>query len=115
VPAKTSRVAKACFPHRRSYLRLYGELGALRHPPTARFISSPDDLDAHDARKDSTYSDGDTGHLTETSGDGTPPLITHAPTTTAPVDDGKTLFMRPWRRRPSCHSAMSSKLQQTGA
>jgi transposase len=58
-------------------------------PPAARFISSPDDLEAHYARKYSIQWVGYTGHLTETCDDGTPPLITHMWTTTAPVDDSK--------------------------
>lgn len=56
-------------------------------PPAARFISAPDDLEAHDARQYSIPWGGYTGHLTDTCDDGTPPLITHVRTTTAPVDD----------------------------
>jgi transposase len=56
-------------------------------PPAARFISSPDDLDAHSARTYSIQWVGYTGRLIETCDDVTPPLITHVLTTTAPVDD----------------------------
>jgi transposase len=59
-------------------------------PPAARFISSPDDLDARYARKHSTQWVGYNVHLTDTCDDETPPWITHVLTTTAPVDDSKT-------------------------
>jgi IS5 family transposase len=58
-------------------------------PPAARFISSPDDLDAHYARQDSIQWGGSKVHLTETCDDVTPPLITQVLTTTGPVDDSK--------------------------
>jgi transposase len=70
-------------------------------PPAARFISSPDALDAHDARTYSIQWVGSTGHLTETCDDETPPLITHVLTTTAPVDDSNATA--------SIHAALETK------
>jgi transposase len=59
-------------------------------PPAARFISSPDDADAHYARKHTTQWVGDTVHLTETCDDDLPPLITPVDTTPGPTADGAT-------------------------
>jgi transposase len=70
-------------------------------PPAARFISSPYDLEAHDARKYSLQWVGYKVHLTETCDDETPPLITHVLTTTAPVDDSKATA--------SMHAALETK------
>ena len=57
-------------------------------PPAARFISSPYDPDAHDARKHATSWVGYQVHLTETCEDDTPNLITNVATTSGPVADG---------------------------
>ena len=57
-------------------------------PPTALFISSPYDRDAHYSKKRSTSWVGYKVHLTETCDDELPRLITHVETTAAPVDDG---------------------------
>jgi transposase len=52
-------------------------------PPAARFLSSPDDLEAHDARKHTTPWVGYTVHRAETREDDLPHLITHIDTTPA--------------------------------
>jgi transposase len=57
-------------------------------PPSARFISSPYDLDAHYAKKHTTSWVGYKVHLTETCEDDTPSLITNVETTPGPVADG---------------------------
>jgi transposase len=57
-------------------------------PPAAQFISSPDDLEAHYARKHTTQWVGDTVHLTETCEDDLPPLITNVDTMIGPASDG---------------------------
>jgi transposase len=57
-------------------------------PPAAQFISSPDDAEAHDARKHTTQWVGDKVHLTETCDDDLPHLITHVETTIGPAADG---------------------------
>lgn len=57
-------------------------------PPSARYISSPHDLDAHFARHSSTAWIGYKLHLTETCEPEVPHLITEVETTTAPVADG---------------------------
>jgi transposase len=60
-------------------------------PPAPRFISSPHDLDAHYAKKQSTSWIGYKVHITETCDDEQPPLITHVETLTGPTDDGAAL------------------------
>jgi hypothetical protein len=57
-------------------------------PPAAQFISSPYDLDAHDARQHTTRWVGYQVHLTESCEDDLPHLITHVATTSAPAADG---------------------------
>ena len=57
-------------------------------PPAARCISSPDDAEAHDARKHTTPWVGYKVHITETCEDDLPHLITHVDTTPGPTADG---------------------------
>jgi transposase len=57
-------------------------------PPAARFISSPDDSEAHDARKHTTQWVGYKVHPTETCEDDLPHLITNIATTPGPAADG---------------------------
>ena len=56
-------------------------------PPSARFVSSPYDGDAHYARKEHTTWVGYKVHLTETCEDDFPCLVTHVVTTAGPVVD----------------------------
>jgi transposase len=58
-------------------------------PPAAQFISSPYDPEAHYAKKRTTSWVGYKVHLTESCEEGTPHLITHVETTSAPVADGE--------------------------
>jgi transposase len=58
-------------------------------PPAARFISSPYDPEAHYAKKRTTSWVGYKVHLTESCEEGTPHLITHVETTSAPATDGE--------------------------
>jgi transposase len=57
-------------------------------PPTAQFISSPYDAEAHYARKHTTQRVGYKVHLTETCEDDRPHLITNVATTIGPQADG---------------------------
>jgi transposase len=57
-------------------------------PPSATFLSSPYDMQAHYARKRSTTWVGYKVHLTETCDEDTPHLITHVETAPAPTADG---------------------------
>jgi transposase len=57
-------------------------------PPSAAFLSSPYDTQAHYARKRTTTWVGYKAHLTETCDDETPHLIIHVETTPAPTADG---------------------------
>jgi transposase len=57
-------------------------------PPSALFISSPYDVEAHYAKKHTTSWIGYKVHLTETCEPELPRLITHVETTTGPVADG---------------------------
>ena len=57
-------------------------------PPSAQFISSPYDADAHLGKKRTTCWIGDQVSLTETCEDDLPHLITHVETTAAPTADG---------------------------
>jgi transposase len=60
-------------------------------PPAARYIGSPYDTEAHYSKKRSTTWVGYKVHLTETCEKGSPHLITHVETTSAPVsDDART-------------------------
>jgi len=56
-------------------------------PPARRYISSPDDPEAHYANKHSTAWTGYKVHLTETCDAESPNPITHVETTAAPVAD----------------------------
>ena len=58
-------------------------------PPSALFLSSPHDTDAHLGRKRTTKWIGYKAHLTETCDDGKPHLITHVQTMAAPVADAE--------------------------
>jgi transposase len=58
-------------------------------PPSARFISSPHDADAHLGKKGSTCWIGYKVSLTETCEDDAPNLIIHVETTAAPTADGE--------------------------
>jgi transposase len=57
-------------------------------PPSAQFISSPYDTDAHLGKKGSICWVGYKVHLTETCEEDAPHLITHVETTAAPTADG---------------------------
>lgn len=57
-------------------------------PPSAVFISSPYDGDAHYARKDTTQWVGYKIHVTETCDPDLPHLVTHIETTAGPTADG---------------------------
>jgi transposase len=70
-------------------------------PPAARFISSPDDADAHDARQHTTQWVGYNVHLTETCEDDLPHLITNIETTPGPASDGATT--------PTIHAALEQR------
>lgn len=60
-------------------------------PPSARFLNSPYDPDAHYAKKRSTSWVGYKVHLTETCDDDRPHLITHVETTAAPTADSDAM------------------------
>lgn len=61
-------------------------------PPSASFIGSPYDVEAHDAKKRSTTWVGYKVHLSETCEEDLPHLISHVETTIGPVsDDAKTV------------------------
>jgi transposase len=60
-------------------------------PPAAVFIGSPDDADAHYARKGTTSWVGYKLHITAACDDDLPRLITHVETTSAPVVDAAAL------------------------
>jgi transposase len=70
-------------------------------PPAARFISSPDDPDAHYARKHTTQWVGYKVHITETCEDDLPHLITNIETTPGPTADGATT--------PKIHAALQQR------
>lgn len=59
-------------------------------PPSSRFLSSPDDPDAHLANKGTTQWVGNKIHLTETCEEDLPELITNVETTSASIVDGTT-------------------------
>jgi transposase len=60
-------------------------------PPSALFIASPYDPEAHFGKKRSTSWVGYKVHLTESCEGDQPHLITHVETTAAPVADGDAL------------------------
>ncbi len=70
-------------------------------PPASVFIGSPDDEDAHYARKYTTSWIGYTIHLTEACDGDAPRLITHVETTTAPVVDAAAT--------PAVHQALQGR------
>jgi transposase len=70
-------------------------------PPSAIFISSPYDVEAHYAKKQTTSWVGYKVHLSEACEDDAPHLITHVQTTAAPVADGDTT--------PQIHQALHEK------
>lgn len=57
-------------------------------PPSAQFIGSPYDIEAHYSRKQALQWIGYKIHVTESCDDERPHLITHIETTTGPVPDG---------------------------
>jgi transposase len=69
-----------------------------QHPPAAQFISSPNDLEAHDAREHTTPWVGYKVPFTETCEDDLPDLITRVETTSDPGADGAAT--------PTIHDAM---------
>lgn len=70
-------------------------------PPSAQFLSSPHDLQAHLGKKGSTCWVGYKVHLTETCEEELPNLITQVDTTSAPVADGAVT--------PQVHQALKDK------
>jgi transposase len=70
-------------------------------PPAARFLSSPDDPEAHDARQHTTPWGGDTGHRTDTCEDDLPHLSTPIDTTPGPTGDGAA--------PPQIHAALQQR------
>lgn len=70
-------------------------------PPSARFIGSPYDLEAHLAKKGTTAWVGYKVHLTETCDDDAPRLITNVETSAAPTADGALT--------PEIHAALKEK------
>jgi transposase len=70
-------------------------------PPAAPFISSPDDPEAHDARKPTTPWRGYKVPIPEPCADDLPPLITHVDTTIGPRADGAAT--------PKIHAALQQR------
>jgi DDE family transposase len=70
-------------------------------PPARIFLSSPYDVDAHLARKETTQWIGYKVHLTESCDDDRPRLITHVATTAGPIADGAVT--------PTVHQALQEK------
>jgi transposase len=70
-------------------------------PPSARFVSSPYDQDAHLGKKGSTCWVGYKVALTETCEDDLPNLITHVETAAAPTADGEAT--------PEVHADLQAK------
>jgi hypothetical protein len=70
-------------------------------PPAAQFSSSPDDSEAHDARKHTTQWVGDKGHRTATCDDDLPHLITHVEPPIGPASDGAAT--------PKIHAALQQR------
>jgi transposase len=93
---------------RRVWMQNYGWDGTQLHwreadniPPAARFIRSPYDPEAHDARKHTTQWVGYTVHLTATCEDDRPHLITHVDTAIGPAADGAVT--------PQIHAALQQR------
>ncbi len=70
-------------------------------PPSALMISSPYDLDAHYAKKDTTSWIGYKVHVTETCDDDGPHLITQVEISSGPIADGTMT--------PAIHAALERK------
>ena len=70
-------------------------------PPAGLFLSSPYDVEARYAKKQTTSWVGYKVHVTETCDDDAPPLITHVETTAGPVADGEVT--------PRIHQALARK------
>ena len=70
-------------------------------PPAARFVNSPYDDEAHDARKHTTSLVGDKVHVTETCEDALPCLVTHVETAAGPTADGDAT--------PAIHRALEGR------
>jgi transposase len=70
-------------------------------PPSARFISSPYDQDAHYGRKYTSSWIGYKVHITETCGDQLPHLVTNVETTHATTADGEVT--------PKVHQALQQR------
>jgi transposase len=70
-------------------------------PPSARFLSSPHDVEARYSRKNTTSWIGYKVHLTETCVSDAPNLITHVETTPATTADGAVT--------PKVHAALQAK------
>jgi transposase len=88
--------------------QFYVEADALRWrteqegiPPSARFISSPYDLDAHLGKKGTTAWIGYKVHITETCDEDAPRLLTNVETSSAPTADGAMT--------PEIHEALKDK------
>jgi len=75
--------------------------GSADIPPSAVFISSPHDGDAHYARKRTTQWVGYKVHVTETCDDDLPHLITNVATTAGPTADGEVT--------PAIHAALKER------
>ena len=76
-------------------------------PPAAPCLSSPSDVDAHAARKDTTQGVGDKGHRTETCEEAAPHLITPVDTLRGPTADGAA--------PPKIHAALPQRGLLPGA
>ncbi len=81
--------------------RLHSRTDAHGIPPSAEFVSSPYDPDAHDAKKRSTRWVGYKIHVTETCEEDLPNLITDVESTPGPVADGAAT--------PTVHARLRSK------
>jgi transposase len=98
---------------RRVWLQNYWGDGTQLHwreadnmPPAAPCISSPDDAEAHYARKHTTQWVGCKVHLTETCDDDLPHLLTNVETTMGPAADGATT--------PTIHAALEQRNLRPG-
>jgi transposase len=70
-------------------------------PPSAVFLSSPYDLDAHLAKKGTTMWIGSKAHLTETCEEDMPHLIINVETSSGPIADGEMT--------PTVHQSLEEK------
>jgi transposase len=93
---------------RRVWLQHYGWDGtqlqwreADNLPPAAPFVSSPSDLEAHDARQYTTQWVGYKVHLTDTCEDDLPHLLTNVETMSGPAADGAAT--------PTSHAALQQR------